>query len=210
MAAQVELQLIFPDHHTCLVIDRLVQISLTPYMLKTHHIPSLWRLAGGSAPPARLACANLVPLVYLHLSPLQRLRIRGLLNRLLVDAVPAVRAYVLHSVCVRLLHAVVTRPGTSGRGAAGAAAGERGGGGGSQEEQEEQEGEQEKKKSGEPELVTLNWISHVLVQGSLDAHVDVRQSALLACNQMIEYHSLGEGGRGGGRGRDMFCALAAI
>ena len=137
-------------------------------MLKTHHIPSLWRLAGGTAPSARMACANLVPLLYLHLTPLQRLRTRGLLNRLLVDTVPAVRAYVLNSVCVRLMHSVVEKPSESGAATA-----------------------EEPPRRSEPETVTLNWISHVLVQGSLDPHVDVRQSALLACNQMIEYHSLG-------------------
>jgi len=162
---QVDLQLIFPDHHTCLVIDRLVQISLNPYMIKTHHIPSLWRLAGGNAPSARIACANLIPLLYLHLTPLQRLRTRGLLNRLLVDTIPAVRAYVLNSVCVRLLHSVVAKlPPTA---------------------------KDKSPQPVEPQTVTLNWMSHVLVQGSLDTHVDVRQSALLACNQMIEYHSLG-------------------
>ena len=159
------MQLIFPDHHTCLVIDRLVQVSLNPYMIKTHHIPSLWRLAGGAAPPARLASANLVPQLYMNMSPIQRLRIRGLLNRLLVDTVPVVRAYVLNSVCVRLLHAVVSRP--------------------------KGDGIESNLHECEPATVTLNWISHVLVQGSLDPNVDVRQSALLACNQMIEYHSLG-------------------
>lgn len=163
---QVDLQMMFPDHHTCLVIDRLVQISLNPFMLRNHHIPSLWRLAGGHAPPARLACANLVPLIYLHLSTLQRLRIRGLLNRLLVDAVPAVRAYVLNSVCLRILHAVVSRS-------------------------EVKQSPDDTDNADDAEKATLGWISHVMSQGSHDSHVDVRQSALLLCNRMIEYYSLG-------------------
>ena len=50
-----------------------------------------------------------MPLVYIHLSSIQRLRIRGLVNRLMSDSISAVRSYVLSSVCIRILKSIVTR-----------------------------------------------------------------------------------------------------
>lgn len=44
----------------------------------------------------------------------------------------------------------------------------------------------------EPESVTLNWISHCMVQGSTDIEMDMRKAALLLCKNMVEYASLGQ------------------
>jgi hypothetical protein len=131
---------------------------LPPSVLQ--HIPALWKLAGCAAVPARIGCANLIPLIYCHLSSLQRLRIRGLLNRLLVDTVSEVRAYVLSSVCVRIMRSIVTK--------------------------------NISEKFIEPESVTLNWISHCMVQGSTDIEMDMRRASLLLCKNMVEYSSLGQ------------------
>mmetsp|Transcript_22938 Transcript_22938/g.33534 ORF Transcript_22938/g.33534 Transcript_22938/m.33534 type:complete len:1131 (+) Transcript_22938:214-3606(+) len=106
---QTGLQQVFPDRATCDVLDLLVRNSMTGELLQSQHVPTLWKLTGSNSVPARIACANLVPLVYVHLSALQRLRIRGLVNRLMVDSVGSVRAYVLSSVCVRILRSVVQR-----------------------------------------------------------------------------------------------------
>lgn len=129
-------------------------------LILPQHIPALWKLAGCAAVPARIGCANLIPLIYCHLSSLQRLRIRGLLNRLLVDTVSEVRAYVLSSVCVRIMKSIVTK--------------------------------NISEKFIEPESVTLNWISHCMVQGSTDIEMDMRRASLLLCKNMVEYSSLGQ------------------
>ncbi len=112
---------------------------------------------------ARIACANLIPLVYIHLSSLQRLRLRGLVNRLMVDSISAVRAYVLSSVCVRILRSVVTREPTM-------------------------------LGANEEESVTLNWIAHCMIQGSVDNEMEVRKSALQTCRMLVEYSALGVDG----------------
>lgn len=44
----------------------------------------------------------------------------------------------------------------------------------------------------EPESVTLNWISHCMVQGSTDIEMDMRKASLLLCKNMVEYSSLGQ------------------
>jgi hypothetical protein len=44
----------------------------------------------------------------------------------------------------------------------------------------------------EPESVTLNWISHCMVQGSTDIEMDMRRASLLLCKNMVEYSSLGQ------------------
>jgi hypothetical protein len=138
----------------CLCLNKTLLLSLS------QHIPALWKLAVSAAVPARIACANLIPLLYCHLSSLQRLRIRGLLNRLLVDTVSEVRAYVLSSVCVRIMRSIVTK--------------------------------KISEKFIEPEAITLNWISHCMVQGSGDIEMDMRKAALLLCKNMVEYSSLGQ------------------
>jgi hypothetical protein len=125
------------------------------------HLPSLWKLAGSTSVQARIACANLVPLVYIHLSSLQRLRIRGLVNRLMVDSLCAVRSYVLSSVCIRILKSVVTRHTNFSLG------------------------------TQEEESVTLNWIAHCMIQGSNDNDTEVRKSALQICRILVEYSALG-------------------
>lgn len=44
----------------------------------------------------------------------------------------------------------------------------------------------------EPESITLNWISHCMVQGSTDIEMDMRKASLLLCKNMVEYSSLGQ------------------
>jgi hypothetical protein len=102
--------------------------------------------------------------MYISLSELQRLRIRGLVNRLMVDSVGAVRAYVLSSVCVRILRSVVQRPTDKGA---------------------------DRTLIDQSASVTLNWIAHCMVQGSTDIELDVRKGALQACKNLIEYSALG-------------------
>ena len=138
------------------------------------HIPALWKLSSSVSVAARIACANLVPLVYMSVSDLQRLRIRGLINRLMVDSVGAVRAYVLSSVCVRILRAVVMRPSDNKE----STAEPRCNGG-------------HVDVLGQSAAVSLNWIAHCVVQGSTDIEMDVRKGALHACKNLIEYSSLG-------------------
>ena len=144
-------------------------------LFDAQHIPALWKLAGSVSVAARIACANLVPLLYMNLSELQQLRIRGLINRLMVDSVGAVRAYVLSSVCVRILRAVVQR----------------------QYNKDEDDGSSCSDALGTGASVTLNWIAHCMIQGSTDIEVDVRKGSLLACKNLIEYSALGTEEEGG-------------
>lgn len=44
----------------------------------------------------------------------------------------------------------------------------------------------------EHESITLNWISHCMVQGSTDIEMDMRKASLLLCKNMVEYSSLGQ------------------
>lgn len=171
---QTDLQQVFPDRATCDVLDNLVSNSLRPEVIRLQHIPALWKLAGSVSVAARIACANLVPLVYMSLTDLQKLRVRGLVNRLMVDSVGAVRAYVLSSVCVRILRAVVQKDprdiSEPGQGSV----------------DPEQDG-----VLGRSAAITLNWIAHCMVQGSTDIELDVRKGALQACKHLVEYSSLG-------------------
>ena len=86
----------------------------------------------------------------------------------------AVRAYVLSSVCVRILRAVVLRPADNKASLFGLAS-----------------DHDSDHLLGHSAAVTLNWIAHCMVQGSTDIEMDVRKGALQVCKNLIEYSSLG-------------------
>lgn len=177
-----------PDSSIYGLLANLYNCSLNSYMIQHNHIPNLWRLGGSSCVPARVACADLVPILYLNLTEIQKLRVRGLINRLLVDSIAVVRAHVMLFTCSRILRNIVEIPTPKEESKSA-------GNSSNNSNTSTAEGATFRNDKdtvfNDAHSATVNWIAHCVVQTSGDVDADVRKASLQACSRMIEYFALG-------------------